>query len=128
MGVRAEVKVRMIAMNLPCTCYSGNSLRQPDEAGGLYFKEITEHYSYSKVAMVVTRTHPFFGNSWGNTDRGICFQRTPNVSNTTNTTTKLNPGCESECPYCRQRGGCCFIFLNFLCILIQDFIYIYIYI
>ena len=64
MEVRAEVKVHMIAMNLPCSCHSGNSLRQPDEASGLYFKEITEHYSYSKVATVVTRTHLFFGNSW----------------------------------------------------------------
>ena len=110
MEVRAEVKVHMIAMNLPCSCHSGNSLRQPDEASGLYFKEITEHYSYSKVATVVTRTHLFFGNSWGNTDRCICFQRTSNVSNTTNTTTKLNPGCESKCPYCGGRGGSCFIF------------------
>ena len=116
MEVRAEVKVHMIAMNLPCSCHSGNSLRQPDEASGLYFKEITEHYSYSKVATVVTRTHLFFGNSWGNTDRCICFQRTSNVSNTTNTTTKLNPGCESKCPYC-GRGALvsffkiCFIFL-----------------
>ena len=110
MGVRAEVKLHMITMNLSCSCHSGNSLRQPDEAGRLYFKKITEPYPYSKVALVVTGTHTFFGNSWGNTDRCICFQCTPNISNTANTTTKLNPVCESECLNWGGGWGVCYFF------------------
>ena len=51
MRVRAEVKVYMIAMNIPCSCHSGNSLRQPDEAGSLYFKKVTEpSVQFSSVA------------------------------------------------------------------------------